>query len=253
MSEHQTGSGQPPPSVMDEAIDRAVREMVAIDPPAGLRRRVLARLTTPVVSRSSHFRGYMAAAAVLAMVVLVVGVMRRDNGVSRTQNVAVPAQADVSTLAAPSAQSASTASSALRDEVRRATPAEPAPPELDAVRSAPEVAAYDSRQRQTAPARPAPLAEEIRMPPIVNLFGATGNMVSGTSIAERVDMAGTDAVGAAGGRAGAVSAGSMVADAARAPMAKTVAAKPIEIQLLSIAPLEIDPIRISEISAARKR
>jgi len=55
---------------IDRAIDRAVREMVQIDPPPGLRRRVLSRLDESTVRR-----GYLSPRygfAVLAIVILAV-------------------------------------------------------------------------------------------------------------------------------------------------------------------------------------
>jgi hypothetical protein len=62
---------------IDRAIDRAVREMVQIDPPAGLRRRVLSRL-----NGSTERQGYLSApryavaAIALATLLISVTVMR---------------------------------------------------------------------------------------------------------------------------------------------------------------------------------
>ncbi|MFL6281331.1 MAG: hypothetical protein ACJ731_14540 [Vicinamibacterales bacterium] len=61
---------------IDRAIDRAVREMVQIDPPPGLRRRVLSRL-----NGSTERRGYLwparyaAAAIAVATLVIVITMM----------------------------------------------------------------------------------------------------------------------------------------------------------------------------------
>lgn len=199
------------PSI-DAAIDRAVRRMMDVDPPSGLRRRVHARLTAPIVAGSTRFTGYLAAAAALAVVVLAVGLMHRDNSPLRTRDATASLQSDVQGVRKP-----------------QAITAEPAAPPQDArLERVPDARRSDSRLRQSAKAWRVPHTEEIPMPAIVNLFGATGSIVSGASISAREE-------------------------ADRAPLAKTVAAKPIEIQLLSIAPLEIDPIRISEISAAQTR
>src|SRR3990170_4283669 len=78
MSENQTGFDGSRPSALDVAIDRAVRRMVQIDPPSGLRRRVLSRLTVPAAPTRARMR-YVAAFATLGMLVLAVGLLNRDN------------------------------------------------------------------------------------------------------------------------------------------------------------------------------
>jgi hypothetical protein len=55
---------------IDRAIDRAVREMMQVDPPPGLRRRVLARLNDTDQRRGFFLPRY--AFAVMAVVVLIV-------------------------------------------------------------------------------------------------------------------------------------------------------------------------------------
>ena len=55
---------------LDRAIDRAVREIMQIDPPPGLRRRVLARLTEP-----RERRRYLLPQLTFALVVVVLGVV----------------------------------------------------------------------------------------------------------------------------------------------------------------------------------
>ena len=56
---------------LDRAIDRAVRELMQVDPAPGLRRRVLSRLNTPVERRAFPAMRY-AFAATAAVVVTVV-------------------------------------------------------------------------------------------------------------------------------------------------------------------------------------
>src|SRR5687767_4107608 len=67
------GAGSP----LDAAIDRAVRRMMNVDPPAGMRRRVLSRLDSPVRS-SGFFPRFAFAFGALAVIVLAVLVIRRD-------------------------------------------------------------------------------------------------------------------------------------------------------------------------------
>src|SRR5262245_56455839 len=57
---------------IDRAIDRAVREMMQVDPPPGLRRRVLAQLNDPKERRSYFLARY--AFAALAVVVLLMSI-----------------------------------------------------------------------------------------------------------------------------------------------------------------------------------
>lgn len=61
---------------IDDAIDRAVRDLVRRDPPAGFRRRVLSRLDSPAAPRTLLWPGLATAAAALAVVTMVV--MMRD-------------------------------------------------------------------------------------------------------------------------------------------------------------------------------
>jgi hypothetical protein len=55
---------------LDRAIDRAVREMMQVDPSPGLRRRVLSRINAPAEHRTFPALRYGFAAAALAVVVL---------------------------------------------------------------------------------------------------------------------------------------------------------------------------------------
>jgi hypothetical protein len=71
-------SGEDP---LDRAIDRAVRAMMHVDPRAGFRRRVMARLETPS-RRPTLFPRLAFATAALAVLVLAVVVIRRDGPVT---------------------------------------------------------------------------------------------------------------------------------------------------------------------------
>lgn len=55
---------------IDRAIDRAVREMMQVDPPPGLRRRVLARLDRPAKRRGQLLPQFALAAVALAVLAL---------------------------------------------------------------------------------------------------------------------------------------------------------------------------------------
>jgi len=85
------GSTGVPASVLDQAIDRAVRKMMHVDPPAGLRRRVLSRIEAAPSTRRfmgslsagrprrwSLMPAYAVGAAALAILVLAVVVTRNS-------------------------------------------------------------------------------------------------------------------------------------------------------------------------------
>src|SRR5947207_4469565 len=61
---------------LDRAIDRAVREMMQVDPLSGLGRRVVSRLNAPAVRRPMRLPLYGLAAAALVVFVLSVPLMR---------------------------------------------------------------------------------------------------------------------------------------------------------------------------------
>lgn len=74
MTERDRQSRPESDPAVEAAIDRAVRELMSVDAPADLRRRVLARLETPAPRAFPWFRlaaGASLAAAVLAVFVLV--------------------------------------------------------------------------------------------------------------------------------------------------------------------------------------
>ena len=78
MSESHTDPAGRRRSVLDDAIDRAVRRMVQVDGPPGLRRRVEARITAATLRSSAPWFRYVAAAAAIALLVLAAGVRLRD-------------------------------------------------------------------------------------------------------------------------------------------------------------------------------
>jgi hypothetical protein len=129
-------------SPLDRAIDRAVREMMHVDPPAGLRRRVLSRLQ-PSVTRRPLFLPRHVFAAVAIAILVVVAMFMRDPGGSRVEtqpSVASSTQPRVQPVPAPAPQPAK-----------------------------------DSR----ISARGAPITRErIRMPRVANVFGTETSRVS---------------------------------------------------------------------------
>ena len=80
---------------IDRAIDRAVRDMMQVDPPAGLRRRVLARL-----NECGERRGHLLPQFAFAAVALVVVLLSGTEMWYRTQ-VPTPPQAPVMAKAPP--------------------------------------------------------------------------------------------------------------------------------------------------------
>jgi len=63
---------------LDRAIDRAVREMMQVDPPPGLGRRVVSRLNAPAPRRPMQLPLYGLAAAALVVFVFSVTLMREQ-------------------------------------------------------------------------------------------------------------------------------------------------------------------------------
>jgi hypothetical protein len=162
MSENQTGFDGSRPSVLDAAIDRAVRQMVQIDPPSGLRRRVLSRLTVPAAPNRARMP-YVAAFATLGILVLAIGLLVRD-------------RTPVSTVVSPA--SVQEAGKQQADSTKTGAPVNQRPPVPDAAARAP---------RPTPPARGrrAPHAEAIPMPEITNVFGPPANTLTGASVSAR--------------------------------------------------------------------
>ena len=79
MSEHHGRrlSAWPPRTGMDAAIDRAVREIMDVDPDAAFRARVLARLERRPAGWSAWAPGRMAMAGISVVLVLIAGVLLR--------------------------------------------------------------------------------------------------------------------------------------------------------------------------------
>jgi hypothetical protein len=78
---------------IDRAIDRAVREMVQIDPPPGLRRRVLSRLNDSTGRRSYLSPRYAFAAMAIAVLAIFFTVMR-----DRVEPPVPPKAPDIATM-----------------------------------------------------------------------------------------------------------------------------------------------------------
>jgi len=138
--------GGPSPSRLDHAIDRAVRDMMHVDPRPGFRRRVLAHLG-PEPTHSSVRSRFVFAAAALAVLVLAVMVV-----VSNRHSDAPRAVAQ-----------------------REASPAQ----------DAPRPAAPATTAVQAAPLRkptPGGTTEPIRMPRVANVFGDRKRAAAATSI-----------------------------------------------------------------------
>ncbi len=137
-----TGSHKSP---LDRAIDRAVWNLMHVDPPAGLRRRVLARLEPGAAERRLFAPRFAWGAA--ALVILIVAVMfTRDH---RTEPAAIVPQPSV---------------------------AANVPPALRASPAAPLKAAVERGSPSQIPS-PRITREAIPMPPVANVFGArTGNV-----------------------------------------------------------------------------
>ena len=147
-------------SPIDLAIDRAVRKMMQVDPPAGLRRRVMARLESPPPRRSFFVPAYAFAAAALAIVILGVWAARN--------NRVVPSS--IETPAAVVVEKAPTGNTSV---ARAPQPDAGIPPRPE---------------RIVAPRRPGFRREPIPMPRVADIFGTRT-----TAIAAAADPTG-DAV-----------------------------------------------------------
>ena len=152
-----------PASPIDLAIDRAVRKMMQVDPPAGLRRRVMARIESPPSTRrfmdslragpprrSFFVPAYGFAAAALAIVILGVWVARN--------NRVVPSSVEAPTaIVAEKAPAADT-------RIARAPQPDAGPPPLT--------------ERSVARRRPGFRREPIPMPPVADIFGARTDAIA---------------------------------------------------------------------------
>ena len=133
-------------SPLDRAIDRAVREMMHVDPPPGLRRRVLSRLEPPVARRPLFLLRYVFATAALAILILAAMFMR-DHGGTRVGHDT------------PSSIASST------------------PPRLQPVPAAEPHAVKDPTVTARGPSAPI-TREPIPMPRVANIFGPRTTGVS---------------------------------------------------------------------------
>jgi len=167
---------------LDEAIDHAVREMLDVEPPAGLRARVMQRIEEPVasgfsrkVSVASAFRRKIMWAAVpvaaVALIVMVVLLSRRDT----------PGPSLVPT--APSIATANPQPQVLPPPVRTVPPPAATPPTR--VARLPEASRPRERQRvvTAALAEPAP-AEEFPRVPSLSVPALTMSEIRGVAPAE---------------------------------------------------------------------
>lgn len=136
-------------SPLDRAIDRAVREMMHVDPPAGLRRRVLSRLDPSVSRRPLFLPRHVFAAAALAILILAAMFMRNQGG--------SPAGTDTARSMASGT-----------------------PPRVQTV---PAPAPHPSKDpKRTAHGSSAPITRErIQMPRVTNVFGTGTSRVSATA------------------------------------------------------------------------
>jgi hypothetical protein len=128
---------------IDRAIDRAVREMMQVEPPPGLRRRVLARLNDADERRASFLPRY--AFAAMALVVLVLSMTLLPNPVE----LPTPPKAPMAAIPAPA-------------------PAIAPPADWD-VRSDMAIAGRITKQ-------------PIRMPRVANVFGNPSGDVSAATV-----------------------------------------------------------------------
>ena len=146
---------------MDRAIDRAVREMVQVDPALGLRRRVLSRLEVPRhVSRVPRYAWGTALLALAAVVLMLV----RDRPTEPVP--AGPISAQVSAVPGPVA---------------------------DRTADLPIITSKPPSPRRSA--SPRVTREAIRMPRVANVFGAPSPAVSAAAAtdSESVQPASEDA------------------------------------------------------------
>jgi hypothetical protein len=161
MTENHPHLDRPRPSVLDDAIDRAVRQMVQVDPPSGLRRRVLSRLALPATRSEARVRYMAAAAATLAMLIVAAGLLVRDRTPVATDvkpaSVVAGKQQGESTKAAPRAYQTPLASKA----------------------GVPGAGPTPARVRR------APHAEVIPIPEVTNVFGPPANTIAGASVSAR--------------------------------------------------------------------
>ncbi len=156
MSDIPRRLGGPAESRFDRAIDRAVREMMHVDPRPGFRGRVFARLDPEPVRSSSMFFRIAAGAGALAVLVLAMMVVRHY-GTATVDVERVPSVADQ----------------------RAAQEPQPAPPPVVTTpAAAPPVHMHRGGSR---PGRRM-TREMIPMPRVTNVFGSRRSAVGAASV-----------------------------------------------------------------------
>jgi hypothetical protein len=161
MNDSRPDPAEPRASVLDAAIDRAVRRMVQVDPPAGLRRRIEARLTNSSVRRFSNFWRYGSAVTALALLLLAMALQHSGRA---PQTVPPSASSEVREH-----QRVQPAAAPAGDERREASARQVAAGEL------PRTPPSGGRGRKGH-------SDVIRMPRIGNVFGAAGSTVAGATV-----------------------------------------------------------------------
>jgi hypothetical protein len=125
MSEREAGSRERVAGSLDAAIDRAVREMLDVEPPPGLHGRVMDRLETP--RRGIAWTWLVAPVAAAAVVVLAVTAPWREDAPARPTAPPIVATVDPPRAAPRSVAPATT---------EPATPRAPKAPSINAARIA---------------------------------------------------------------------------------------------------------------------
>ncbi len=186
MSRHQ-------PADMDEAIDRAVRRMVAVAPRPGLDGRVRARLAAAPARRVTGLRLATAVAA-LAIVVLILTTLPRE----RREDAGAAAVHPSDASAAPPQS---------RSAAQQATVETPSAPPAAGVAAAGHAAprSHDRPVEATANQRddtaPLPIPSPAGAPSMGRAFAATPRIAAGTAVeAEPVAAAEAPIADAAPGR-----------------------------------------------------
>jgi hypothetical protein len=158
---------------LDAAIDRAVRQMMAIDPPAGFRQRVVARLDRPVAAVAWWPRLALAGGALAAVVLAVVLLRPAPAPVPTAIDGQAPSgPSQVASTPAPAAEATppAVAPTQRRGVDRPRVETLPPPPRMDTVFGPARdgrVAAADATATAPPSALPAPEAADLpALPPI---------------------------------------------------------------------------------------
>ncbi|MEP6592887.1 MAG: hypothetical protein ABJC51_04305 [Acidobacteriota bacterium] len=259
-------SNQQSPSNLDEAIDRAVRRIVEVEPPPGLEGRVRARLAAPVRRGLSVSMGWAAAAAMLTLMVAA-GVMLREQRDAAPGSPAVlssrasgaPAQpaAEVDEARASQAAPSIDQMAALNAVPQPAGPAATAPPPLEA--KARKADGRDEREMAALPVAGPGAAAALNLPPAESAPSISASAVADTVTAARPSTTAV-ASGLASRSRAAVAATPVLGTALdaneaapataltdKADGAATGSADRLEISPLRLPPLRIDPLTIAPI------